>query len=324
LISLEHYGKGKALLPYAQGATIKLPSSFVGIDEVMADTGLALPQTSILMEFIYHQIYRQNSNLIVLCEGLPGLGKSITSAGIGERWSDFVGLPFTVKHNFSHTIPELLQRISELQLRHERGETTRGIVLQYDDAGVTMDSRKWQDEMHKALNDSLEVMRYLGVVLFITVPSRTRIDKKMRDLAHATLKIMKKKEGEYTLCKFYLNSKHWKTGEDIFTLLRAQHKGWVFKVDLVKVKPASIRVRRDYEEWMLQFKGNIIKRSFARIQKKSNEVAVEQRKNLTERQRQILMLLKGQNTPGMIATQLGISEAGVSTHIRNIRAKGWI
>lgn len=311
------------LEPYVQGATIKLSKNYVVTKQLSLGT-IVKPKNSLLHEYVYNQIYKQNSNLIVLVEGLPGKGKSVSIIAVGERWSYSIRKSFTIRYNVVHTISELMSRVADLEMRFQKGESVRGTTLVFDDAGVSMDAREWQNSMHKVLNDSLEVMRYLGLVLFITVPSRARVDKKMRDLAHATMRILKKREGEFTLCKFYLNEKHWKTGDDIPVLLRAQHQGWTFKIDLVKIRPPSVKLFHDYQKWMMAFKGGIIRKNYAKLQRKSSKVKESERKSLTERQRQVYLLLKYGSSTSAIAQQLQLGEAGVSTHIRNIRAKGWI
>lgn len=281
------------------------------------------PNQSFLIDYIENQIFEQNSNFVCLVGGLPGKGKSVTSMGLCERYSLRTGQPFSVEWNVVHSVQDLVGRLAELQELFEKGENVRGVALLFDDAGVSMDNRAWQDELHKILNDSLEVMRYLGVVLFVTAPAKDRIDKKLRDLAHATLDIKKKVEGEYTLCKFYLSERHFKTGDYIPVLLKARHGSWNYKIQFVKIRPCSAKLKHSYERWMQEFKGNIIKLGRNRLNQKSL-IASAEKQPLTDRQKEIYFMAKTGLGCDSIAVQLGIGEPSVKLHLGNIRRKGYM
>ena len=286
--------------------------------------GVDVPNKSILLEYIHWQIFTQNSNFIVFVEGLPGTGKSWTSLGILERWSEKVGKTFTVKDNVCSTPASLMRHIALLETRFSAGESVRGTALIFDDAGVSMDSRKWFEEVHKILNDTCEVMRYLGIILFITAPRKKRIDTKIRDLGHATLKIKKKVQGSHTVCKFYLNEQHWKTGQEIFKLLRALHHGWTYRLDCIRVKPPSVKLRNEYENWMQQFKGKIIQQSYAKLSETDAEsVPKEKRRKLTSRQKEIYTFLRSGLNVEAVSRHLLLSEFSVKRHMAMLRAKGW-
>lgn len=277
---------------------------------------------SIFLDYVHNQIFGQNTNLIVMVEGLPGKGKSVSSLGILERWSLRAQRSFSVEYNVVFSIQELMQRVADLEARTQRGENVRGTAILYDDAGVSMDSRGWMHTLHKLLNDSIEVFRYLGIVMFITAPNRTRLDKKLRELAHATLKPFKVRNGEYSLCKFYINEKHWKTGDDVPTLLRAKHYGWVLKMDMIKVRKPSATIMHDYDRLSRVFKGGIIQQSYQKLVRK-NSVPESERKDLTPRQKDIYLLAKKGLSAGQIAIQLGIGEGGVETYLRAIKNRGY-
>ena len=309
------------LRPYLQGVTIKYPGSSAE-RFINKPVSIPLPPGSILHEYMYNQIFVQNSNFIVLVTGMPGAGKSLSSAGVLERWAWAVNKPFSVRYNIVHGAGELISRLADLERRYTLGEEVRGTALQLDDAGVSMDSRAWYDTIHKLLNDSVEVMRYLGLVLFITVPNKDRLDKKIRDLAHANLDIKKKREGEYTLAKFYITGHNWRTGDYMPTLLRAGSQGWTFQVKAVRISPPSLALRREYSSFMQKFKGGIIQKSAAVFLNKNKPVSEKQ--PLTERQRQVYFMINGGTGADSAAHQLGISLVSVKAHLNEIRRKGWL
>jgi len=304
---------------WVRGATVRLAPAQT--QDIGIIGSVCLPKVSVFREFVHYQVFKQNSNFIVLVEGLPGTGKSVSSLGVLERWSQEVTKHFSVRYNVTHSIKKFMARVADLQVRFEKGEDIRGTALVLDDAGVSADSRRWFEDIHKLLNDTAEVFRYLGLVVFLTVPNRNRMDKRLRDLAHGRFKIIKKKEGEYTLAKFYLHEHHWKTNEPIFTLLRARNAGWNFKITSIKIRPPSLLLRREYEVWMREFKGGLIIKNNALLNQ--NITPIEQRRPLTERQKQVYFLYRGGQGISAIGAQLGIGEGGVSTHLRSIRARGW-
>lgn len=302
------------------GNTLKVMSADVSLN--VNGVPQINPNKSVFLDYLDNLIFRQNSNFICFVTGLPGLGKSVSTISVCSQFAKRHGQPFSIKGNVASSIHDLVKKVADLEAEYTRGGIIRGRPLIYDDAGISMDSRHWFEKAHKMLNDMIEVFRYLGVPLFITTPSQFRVDSKMRDLAHAVIKVVKKKEGEYTMCKLYLSNRHWKTGDYIPVLLRAQHKGWTYKVDWLKIRPPSITLRREYDEWMKEFKGHIIQQNYSQLMKK-NMVPEKDRKVLTEKQRYIYFKKKAGLTDAEISTQLGISPAGVATHIRNIRWRGY-
>lgn len=304
---------------WVRGATVRLAPQQV--QKISAVSDLVLPKKSIFREFVHWQIWEQNSNFIVFFEGLPGIGKSWSSVGVGERLSIDNHRHFSIRYNVKHSIKEFVAVIADLQERFEKGENTRGTVLILDDAGVSANAQKWFEDVSKLLSDTTEIFRYLGLIVIITTPFSEEVLKRVRCLAHARFKLKKKKVGKYVLAKFYLHDHHWKDNKLILTKLRARFGGWNFVIDKIRIPPPSLRLRREYEAWMRDFKGGIIRKNNAILNK--NIVPIEQRKPLSERQKQVYFLYRAGNSIRAIATQLGIGEGGVQTHLRSIRQRGW-
>lgn len=281
------------------------------------------PQKSIFLEYLRNSVIEKDSNFICMIEGKSGSGKSICGLGILERWSKYIGMPFDVKTNVVFDTKKMMYLLSELENKKKNGENIKGFPILFDEAGISMDNRQWHDHVHKIINDTAEVFRYLNLVLFITTPSRSRVDVKLRDLAHATLQPKHIKKNEYALCKFYLNERSWNNKQELFLRLNASHKGWRFVIDFLKVKKPSAKVFNEYQEVMKNFKGNIIQVGYSKLNKREDMSGGGEKKPLTLRQRQIYMLSQGGNPNKSIAVQLGISEMSVSLHLRNIRAKGY-
>lgn len=300
---------------YSVGTSISLsPKDFDA-------TGI-VPNKSIFLEYMRNVIFEKDANFIVIIEGKPACGKSVTGLGILERWCGFIGRTMTIKDNLVFGARNLMEKLADLQMRKANGEDIRGFPLLFDEAGISMDNREWHNHIHKILNDTTEVFRYLNLVFFITVPNKSRIDSKLRDLAHGNIKPFYVKKDEYSLCKLYLNDKTW-DGKEILQRLRAQHHGFVFVIDSLRVKKPSARLMNEYKHAQEEFKGGTIQSGFDKIKKRESLDGGGEKKPLTDRQRQIYLLARSGIPTRAIATQLAISDASVGIHLRNIRAKGY-
>lgn len=301
--------------PFLQGGTLKLEGKDL-------KAGLPVPNRSLFLEFLYNKVIKQDSNFVCIVEGKGGSGKSVSTLGLLERWCERIGRPFSIKDNVFFELQGLMGKLAELQLLKEQGVDIRGYPLLFDEAGISMDNRQWANHMHKILNDATEVFRYLNLVFFMTVPYRNRIDSKLRDLAHGTLRPLKVVNREYSVCKFYNNDRNWK-GDEIFARLKAQHRGWTMIVDSLMIKKPSARVMHEYQKAQELFKGATIQGGYQKMMGKIEKDNAVEKKVLSERQRQVYYL-KRQGLKNMeVAVQLGMSEGGVATHLRNIRGKGY-
>lgn len=130
-----------------------------------------------LLNYIRWRLHR-NMNFLPLVVGGTGSGKSYAA----------LRLCYLLDPNFSEEQicfkPEdVLELIKRPDMKH------RPII--FDEAGVGIDSRKWQSNVNKLLMNVFETFRSRGNVLIPTTPKVSFIDKKARNLLHAVIRTVK-------------------------------------------------------------------------------------------------------------------------------------
>ena len=123
-----------------------------------------------LLQWIRNRI-KKNRNLIALFIGDTGSGKSLSSIRLAER----------VDPNFSvdrivFTVKEFLDLVNS--------GLPAGSVIVFDDAGLGINARLWQEMSARVFGMLTQGFRYKQILTFITVPDETFIERQSRKLVH--------------------------------------------------------------------------------------------------------------------------------------------
>lgn len=273
---------------------------------------------SFVAEYIKDQCINKNSNFIGLWTGKPGCGKTLGAI----RFCELIDPQFNEKFLVLN-VQELMQNIVELQKMAEKGIDVRGRCILYDEAGISMDNREWQSKVHKSINDAIETFRHLNLVLMITVPGKSRIDSKLRQLVHAEFLPMKK-TAQFSIVKFLLPKYNAIKEREYKQYLLVQTNGLKLKLKTIKVKKPSIKLLRACEKKITHFKNSVGLRSLQGVMGPAQNVSGDrEKKGLSDKQRKVYLLRKSGCSLNEIAAQIGITVAGVNGHIRNIRSRGY-
>lgn len=123
-----------------------------------------------LMQWIRNRI-KKNRNIIALFIGDTGSGKSMASIRLAER----VDPNFTVDR-IVFTVKEFLSLVN--------GGLPPGSVIIFDDAGLGINARLWQETSARVFGMLTQGFRYKQILTFITVPDETFIERQSRKLVH--------------------------------------------------------------------------------------------------------------------------------------------
>ena len=123
-----------------------------------------------LLQWIRNRI-KKNRNLIALFIGDTGSGKSLSSIRLAER----------VDPNFSadrivFTVKDFLDLVNS--------GLPAGSVIVFDDAGLGINARLWQEMSARVFGMLTQGFRYKQILTFITVPDETFIERQSRKLVH--------------------------------------------------------------------------------------------------------------------------------------------
>jgi len=123
-----------------------------------------------LLQWIRNRI-RKNRNLIALFIGDTGSGKSLSSIRLAER----------VDPNFS--VDRIVFTVQDFLALVNSG-LPPGSVIVFDDAGLGINARLWQEMSARVFGMLTQGFRYKQILTFITVPDETFIERQSRRLVH--------------------------------------------------------------------------------------------------------------------------------------------
>jgi len=123
-----------------------------------------------LLQWIRNRI-RKNRNLIALFIGDTGSGKSMSSIRLAER----VDPNFSVER-IVFTVKDFLELVNS--------DLPTGSVIVFDDAGLGINARLWQETSARIFGMLTQGFRYKQILTFITVPDETFIERQSRKLVH--------------------------------------------------------------------------------------------------------------------------------------------
>ena len=123
-----------------------------------------------LLKWIANRI-KKNRNVIALFIGDTGSGKSMASIRLAE----------IVDPNFS--VDRIVFTVKEFLALVNSG-LPPGAVIIFDDAGLGINARLWQEMSARVFGMLTQGFRYRQILTFITVPDETFIERQSRKLVH--------------------------------------------------------------------------------------------------------------------------------------------
>lgn len=183
-----------------------------------------------LLQWIRNRI-KKNRNLIALFIGDTGSGKSLSSIRLAER----VDPNFTVDR-IVFTVDDFLKLVNS--------GLPVGSVIVFDDAGLGINARLWQDLSARVFGMLTQGFRYKQILTFITVPDETFIERQSRKLVHIRFEAT----DVQGLMKMKLLSRNTFDPEHPFAKYPRIHRGISeIMVKLVKFRLPSDDLREKYE-----------------------------------------------------------------------------
>lgn len=184
-----------------------------------------------LLQWIQRRI-KKNRNLIALFIGDTGSGKSMSSIRLAER----------VDPNFS--VDRIVFTVKEFLALVNAG-LPPGSVIVFDDAGLGINARLWQEMSARVFGMLTQGFRYKQIMTFITVPDETFIERQSRKLVHIRFEAT----DVQGLMKMKLLSRNtWDPEHPLAKFPRIRRGISEIVVKMVKFKLPSDELREKYEE----------------------------------------------------------------------------
>lgn len=197
-----------------------------------------------IVKKIRTRLLRKNQNCFILCQGDTGSGKS-ESVGLGLCRA--VDPTFTCERvAYARPLP-FLELLKNKQLK-------KGMAIMWDDAGLGMSAREFNTTMNRALSKVLQIMRTDNLLVVVTVPDLSMIDKHMKLLYHYQIDTGDiDYENNEAIAKFFKIENNRKLKKIYYKYMRVRKpNGKIVAITRFRFKRAPKDLRREYNKFRKQ------------------------------------------------------------------------
>ncbi len=255
---------------------------------------------------------RENKNFLALISGQTGTGKSWSAISIGKMVDP------------SFNIGRVVFRGKDLMLlvNSDEFKKKKGIFIVWDEAGVDISNRNWQQTANKMINFLLQTFRHRCFILFFTCPYTDFIDAQTRKLFHAEFKTISiDKKNRTTKLKGFLlqyNSELKRFYKKYLKVITKENG--VIPVHNWNIPAPDAEFIKLYENKKESFTFDLNKAIM-------KELSSQDKVDLTEEERKIMLL----RDKGLLQREISVELHGnpsyqqnISHILKRIRKKGYI
>jgi|7_EtaG_2_1085326.scaffolds.fasta_scaffold00845_12 hypothetical protein len=187
----------------------------------------------------------KNRNFVGIFVGKVGTGKSYSSLKLCKEVD-----PTFDESRVIFKIPDLLEMVHEKKLEP-------GQAVLFDEAGISASNREsYMNKFNKAMSYLLQTWRHRNIILFVTVPSISFIDKGIRsmfDLMIETQKVIKTRR--VVQCQAKIIQHNYQLGKTYYHNLKS-YTGEIMKLEITK---PPIKLINRYEKVKTAFTTELYK-----------------------------------------------------------------
>lgn len=265
-----------------------------------------------------------NKNVLITITGPPGSSKTYDSLSCCEEWYKFNFSSEYPVDNVCFSIGELAKRINTLK---KEGKLRKGEAFIFEEAGANFGNLDFQNKLNKMFNYILQSFRSMNLILIMTLPVLTMLNKSGRQLLHAHF-ITAGIDFETNTARVrpYFHQLNQHTGKSYWKYPRAKINNKVVTLQKLKFIKPSQRLIDLYEVRKEAFVFDLTQDLVDAVDKDEREKKLKiamSRKGLSEGQAQIIDLLVKDKTKEEIAEEIGCSLRNVNDRLNNAFKKGY-
>jgi len=279
-------------------------------DSLVIDTGR---KEASWVSYIKSRILKKK-NFLGVITGPPGIGKSWTGLSICNQ----------VDPNFSSD--KIITKTKQLLEFINSGKLKAGDAILWDEAGIDISNRNWQNIINKTLNFLFQTFRHKRIIVIMTVPFMDFIDAGTRKLIHSEFIVQ---NINFDTCKTkvkpMLVQYNARNRKFYYKFLRKRSRlGRVGPIKAWHIEKPPTWLIEAYEEIKAEFTSNLNKELQEDLEedelKRSRR---ENRKSLTQKQEDALVSVAKYGSVQLASQAEGTSERTLFFHIAQAKKKGY-
>lgn len=221
---------------------------------------------------IRNLLLRKNRNFFVLAQGDTGTGKS---ESIGLTLCKAVDPTFDM-NRIAYAKPAPFLRIIN------SGDLKKGNSVMWDDAGLGMPARKFMSTMNQALSEVIQIFRTDNILVVVTVPDLSMLDKHMKLLYHAQIDSQeidyKRKHAVAKFLKIQINRNKKKVYRKHFRMRRPDGK--IITLTKARFALAPKELRQEYGRWRKALTKETKARALQTVEDVESQMAINKERKL--------------------------------------------
>lgn len=277
-------------------------------DSLVIDTGRS---DAFWVSYVKNRI-KNKKNFLGILTGPTGSGKSWSALSFCYQVD-----PTFIPKRIIFSMESLMKLINE-------GDLKSGQAILWDESGIDVGNRSWQSVTNKLINFLLQTFRHKRLVLIMTCPYLDFIDSNTRKLFHAELltqKIDYKKKTCRT--KAQLLQYNPRNKKFYYKYLRIRTKRGVAPLKAWNITQPPTWLIDEYEVLKSQFTNKLNINIQEQLQRQKAKEEQGDRKPLTHKQKQTMVLMAKHGDADLVADELGCSQRNVYQSLRFSKEKGY-
>jgi len=206
-----------------------------------------------LVREIYHIMYKENRNCMIVIVGDPGSGKSYTALGLCNIFDPLGFNADTIEKRCITKPKDFVNAIVD-----EEKNLTFGSALLADEAGTSIPSREWASFNNKAVDYISQTFRYKRLLVVMSCPSLELIDVHIRKYFAYMIEAEKVDfSNGLNICRVFKLSTSKRDGKMYFIYPRYKKDGKRIKVARFEFDKPDTKLCHKYEKLSQEFKAKL-------------------------------------------------------------------
>lgn len=210
-----------------------------------------------LHQYVNDRIHKYNNSFNIAITGATGSGKSYSALRIASVFDP----------NFK--IEQVVFGVEDCVKLINSDTLGKGSVILFEEAGVSLNNRKWQSDPNTLMNFIMQTIRHKNYIFIFTTPDLGFIDNATRKLFHCHMMTEKINVKEQCVqIKPYLLSTNQRTGKIYYKYLKYTTGEEYKKLVQLDVKKPTVKLIHQYEKLKLEFTSNLTREIEEKLSKK--------------------------------------------------------
>ena len=276
------------------------------------------------IRWAHHRVINKNQNNLITIVGATGSGKTYFGLSFAEKLANKNKVDFNITH-VVFSLPDLMSLINSEKLK-------RGSVVLFDEPQISISNRDFQSKANKVFNYLLSTFRHLNYTLLFCTPYEDLLDKSTRKLFHAKLLMQSINiKNKTSTVRPYLIEYNSKLGKFYEKFLRVKYKPKGCNIYMMKplkrwtLPIASSELLVQYEKKKRAFTKELNIEIESKLQSfnKDGKKGVKARRDLTDRQKEVLINVFEIGDKKQAADKLSITVRYIDKILVAVKRKGW-